>query len=145
MLFLAAFMGDAAFYALVIGVLLAIAGFLAARFYIGRAQERRDAERTREAAEAARQRAEQLGREQRESLVERFGAENAERILRREIWQGQTEIMLIASRGAPADEEEHVMKTKMKRVYKYDRQGANRFGLRVFVEDGVVVGWEGKK
>jgi type II secretory pathway pseudopilin PulG len=142
---LAAFMGDAAFYTLVVVVLLAIVGFLAARFYLGRAREQREAERTREAAEVARQRAEQLTREQRDSLVERFGAEDADRILRHEIWQGQTEVMLIASRGAPADEEEHVMKTKTKRTYKYDPQGANRYGLRVFVENGVVVGWEGKK
>lgn len=81
----------------------------------------------------------------RASLTARFGAEVAEMILKRRVWQGQTEEMLLEARGAPAHVEETVLKTKTKRVFKYEPAPGNRFKLRVMVEDGVVVGWEDKR
>jgi hypothetical protein len=80
----------------------------------------------------------------RDGLVARFGAENADRLLRREIWQGQTTEMLIEARGAPANIDERVTAKMTRHVYKYDQQGKNRYRLRVTLENGVVVGWEEK-
>ncbi|PKN66998.1 MAG: DUF2845 domain-containing protein, partial [Deltaproteobacteria bacterium HGW-Deltaproteobacteria-10] len=37
-----------------------------------------------------------------------------------------------------------VLKTKTKKTWKYHQQGTNRFGLRVTVENGYVVGWDKK-
>lgn len=74
----------------------------------------------------------------------RFGAENTVRIHRHEIWQGQTEEMLLASRGAPLDIDTKVLKTKSKSTFKYGHDGGKRYKLRVFLEGGIVVGWEDK-
>lgn len=74
-------------------------------------------------------------------LVERFGEEAAARLLRREIWQGMTREMLIASRGEPEAVDERVMKTKTKHTFKYERETATKFAVKVNLEDGVVVGW----
>lgn len=90
-------------------------------------------------AELARRQQERLQR-----LAGRFGSEAAQRIMKREFWQGQTMEMLIESLGAPADVDERVMKNKTRQVYKYRQTGVNRFALRVTLEDGVVVGWEDK-
>ena len=53
--------------------------------------------------------------------------------------------MVVEMLGDPIDVEETVMRTKTKRTLKYARTGANRYGLRVFVDDGIVVGWEDKR
>lgn len=82
--------------------------------------------------------------ERRTEITERFGAENAERILGNQVWVGATEEMLRESIGAPADVDEKVLKTKTRHVFKYCSTGKNRYALRVFLEDGVVTGWEGK-
>jgi len=87
----------------------------------------------------------QANKKRRETLTMRFGPQIADAIMRRQIWQGQTEEMLLESRGAPADMSETVLKTKVKRTYKYDRVAANRFALKVLVENGVVVGWEDRR
>ena len=84
-------------------------------------------------------------RQRRAVLAERFGPQIADAIMRRQVWQGQTEEMLLESRGAPVDMDETVLKTKIKRVYKYDRVASNRFALKVMVENGVVVGWDDKR
>jgi hypothetical protein len=36
------------------------------------------------------------------------------------------------------------MKTKTKEVWKYHQRGANRYGLKITLENGRVVGWENK-
>lgn len=60
------------------------------------------------------------------------------------IAQGMSRDMVEASWGRPADFDERVMKTKTKQEMKYDQTGKNRFGTRVYLEDGLVVGWETK-
>jgi len=77
-----------------------------------------------------------------EDLTRRFGGENAARIIGGEIWQGQTSEMLIEAIGRPVDMDEKVMKTRTRHVLKWGHQGANRFALRVTLDDGIVVGWE---
>ena len=78
-------------------------------------------------------------------LVRRFGdTPLVEVILVGQIAQGMRAEMVIASWGKPADMDETVMKTKTRSEMKYDQKGKNRFGTRVYLENGVVVGWETK-
>lgn len=78
-------------------------------------------------------------------LMQKFGdAEMVRVILSGEIAQGMTPAMVIAAWGRPADVDETVMKTRTKAEMKYDQTGNNRFGTRVYLENGVVVGWETK-
>ncbi len=111
-------------------------------------QARRGEEETRRvkaekirADEEAKQAAE---RQRRDSLIQRFGEQDAAKIIRGELWLGATAEMLIESLGNPADSEKKVLKTKTKEVWKYYPAGANRYKLRVTLENGVVVGWEDK-
>lgn len=78
-------------------------------------------------------------------LMRRYDdAEMVATILSGQIAQGMTAEMVIDTWGKPADMDERVMKTKTKQEMKYDQTGKNRFGTRVYLEDGVVVGWETK-
>jgi len=67
-----------------------------------------------------------------------------EMIMRRMFWQGQTQEQLLDSLGRPADIDEKVLKTKTKEIWKYNQTGKNRFGLRITIENGLVVGWDQK-
>lgn len=60
------------------------------------------------------------------------------------IWQGQTEEQLTDAIGEPQAVDRKTLKTKTKETWKYHHRGANRFGLRIIVEDGYVVGWDQK-
>lgn len=60
------------------------------------------------------------------------------------IWQGQSEAQLKDSMGDPVAIDRAVLKTKTKETWKYNQQGVNRFGLRVTVENGYVIGWDKK-
>jgi hypothetical protein len=60
-----------------------------------------------------------------------------------DIWQGMSQEQLMDSRGPPEDREQTVYKTKIKQTWKYGRIGKNRFRERIYVENGVVVGWKG--
>ena len=60
------------------------------------------------------------------------------------IWQGQSEEQLKDSMGDPVAIDRTALKTKTKETWKYHQQGVNRFGLRVKVENGYVVGWDKK-
>jgi hypothetical protein len=96
-------------------------------------------------AHLAEQRAAQTAYEaerRRASLTTRFGPEIAEAIMVRRFWVGATAEMLVEAIGHPADIDEKVLKTKTKHVYKYYPRGARRFGLKVMLENGVVVGWD---
>lgn len=59
-------------------------------------------------------------------------------------WQGQTEEQLNDALGAPLVIDRKVLKAKTKEIWKYNSQGANRYGLRITVENGYVVGWDKK-
>lgn len=103
-----------------------------------------EAARRWEAEEAERRNAE-AHRQHVEGLVRRFGPASAERIMRREIWVGMSAAELMESRGRPADVDEKVLKTKTKHVFKYEHQGGAKYGLRVTLDDGIVVGWDDKR
>jgi len=82
-------------------------------------------------------------RQQRRHLTERYGdPEIARRIMRGIIWQGETQEQLVDSLGQPKDIDRKILKTKAKEIWKYRPTARNRFGLKVTLDDGVVVGWE---
>ncbi|WP_249121687.1 hypothetical protein [Stutzerimonas stutzeri] len=59
-------------------------------------------------------------------------------------WEGQTSEQLLDSLGSPEAVDNKLLKTKTKEIWKYNRQGVNRFALRITVENGYVVGWDKK-
>jgi hypothetical protein len=79
----------------------------------------------------------------RRALMAKYGDKRIiDAILRKEVWQGMSQEMLVDSRGAPEDQDETIYKTKTKRTYKYGRTGKNRFRERIYIENGSVVGWK---
>lgn len=81
----------------------------------------------------------------RDKLTQKYGDEKlVEAIVNRLFWQGQTASQLIDSLGHPIDVDKKIMKTKKKEVWKYNHMGGNRFGLRITLENDVVVGWDEK-
>lgn len=81
-------------------------------------------------------------RARRQRLVANYGEEIAERILAKQVWQGMTNEQLIESWGSPADRDYEVKKTNTKETWKYGQTGKNRFSNRVYLENGIVVGWK---
>ncbi len=77
-------------------------------------------------------------------LSAQYGEENAQKILAGNVWMGCTVDMMVEILGQPVATDEKVMKTKISRTYKYHPTGVNRYALRIYVEDGEVVGWEDK-
>lgn len=98
-----------------------------------------------ESTARARRAAEDQARQQRwHALAARFGQEAATAVMAGRIWQGQTAEMVIEALGRPVDVDERVLNAQMSQVWKYRPLGHNRYGLRVFIDNGVVVGWESK-
>ncbi|MBL4893852.1 MAG: hypothetical protein JKY59_03125 [Emcibacter sp.] len=59
-------------------------------------------------------------------------------------WQGQSSEQLLDSLGIPQDIDQKILKTKKKEVWKYNHQGGNRYGLRITLDNDLVVGWDQK-
>lgn len=79
------------------------------------------------------------------AIYDKYGRTTlAEKIIAKTIWVGETASELRDSLGAPNDTDEKVLKTKTKVIWKYQHRGGNRYGLRITVENGVVVGWDEK-
>lgn len=85
-------------------------------------------------------------KEQRlQQLRERYNDEElVQKIFNGYFWEGQPEDQLIDSLGQPVEVDRKVLKTKIKEIWKYNHLGANRFGLRITVENGYVIGWDKK-
>ena len=81
-------------------------------------------------------------RERRQRLIAKYGEQIAEMIIARQIWQGMTQEQLVESLGDPVDRDYEVKKTRTKETWKYGQTGRNRFSNRVYLENGVVVGWK---
>jgi uncharacterized protein len=81
-------------------------------------------------------------RERRQRLVAKYGEQIAEMIIAHQIWQGMTEEQLVESLGPPVDRDYEVKKTRTKETWKYGQTGRNRFSIRVYLENGVVIGWK---
>ena len=83
--------------------------------------------------------------QRRKQLTEKYGdPEIARRMMKRVLWQGETQEQLLESLGTPADIDQKILKTKSKEVWKYRPAGKNRFGLKVTLDNGVVVAWDMK-
>ena len=81
--------------------------------------------------------------QRRRHLTEKYGdTEVADRIMKGMYWRDQTAEQLRESLGKPEDTDQTVLKTKVKEVWKYKPTGKNRYGLKITLDDGVVVGWE---
>ncbi len=102
-------------------------------------RQRAAANHAREQQEAAD--AERSRQRRWENLVARFGEQNARRIVDRDLWVGATTEMVLEMFGPPSDVSEKVLKTKTKRVYRYDAFGGPR-GLKIKLDNDEVVGWE---
>jgi hypothetical protein len=99
--------------------------------------------RQRKAAAQAEAHAAALAEQRRSDLVARFGEAHAEVILAHKVWVGATVEMVRESLGEPAAIAERVLKTKVKQTFKYWPLDRRRFALKVLIENGVVVSWDG--
>jgi hypothetical protein len=85
-------------------------------------------------------------RARREALFLKYGDEQiVERIMNRSYWQGQSAEQLHDSLGDPVHIDEKVLKEHSRQTWKYQRTGANRFALRITVENDRVIGWDDKQ
>ena len=78
----------------------------------------------------------------KEQLITRFGPETAQLIMDQQIFRGMTKEMLEESWGQPDDLDEELIRSKKKQTWKYNQVGTNRYKNRVYLENGVVVGWK---
>ena len=86
-----------------------------------------------------------LDGKRRQQLTAKYNdAEVVDLIMSRSYWQGQTSEQLVESIGSPVDIDKKVLKSKTKETWKYHQVRKGQFGLRVMLEDNVVVGWEQK-
>tara|TARA_R110002072_G_scaffold929_1_gene7440 strand:+ start:3024 stop:3344 length:321 start_codon:yes stop_codon:yes gene_type:complete len=86
-----------------------------------------------------------LNKQKRERLMNKYDNEIlVEKLMNGEFWQGQTKSELIDSLGKPENINEQVLKTKTKETYKYNKEGSNRYKLKIHLEDDIVVGWDKK-
>jgi hypothetical protein len=79
---------------------------------------------------------------ERQRLVVKYGEQAADLILARKVWQGMTDEQLIESWGSPDDKDSEIKRTTRKETWKYGQTGKNRFSNRVFLENGIVIGWK---
>jgi hypothetical protein len=63
-------------------------------------------------------------------------------IIARQVWQGMTDEQLTDSWGNPVDIGREIVRTKIKETWKYGQTGKNRFRNRVYLENGIVIGWK---
>ena len=78
-----------------------------------------------------------------QSLLRKYGsADVAKAIMRRHIWQGMSKDQLVDSRGRPVEVGREIYKQTTRETFKYDQTGRNQFRTRVYVENGIVVGWK---
>jgi hypothetical protein len=119
---------------ILLAVLVVILGFVSIA-YIRRSNKRY---RERILAQAAAREA------QLTELAEKYGDDDAIRIIDGGIWQGMTAEMLRDARGQPVSVDQDVVETNVTEVWHYQAIGRDQYTLGVMLEDGVVVSWERK-
>ena len=78
-------------------------------------------------------------------LIKKYNDEQlARKIMRRTLWKGQTAEQVIDAIGKPKDIEQKVLKIKNKEIWKYFSSERRRYGLRITLNDEIVVGWDKK-
>lgn len=84
-------------------------------------------------------------KKRRTALMKKYQDEDlVDSLMSQSFWQGQTADQLMDSLGNPEDIDQKILKTKKKEVWKYNYQGANRYGLRITLDNDLVVGWDQK-
>ena len=87
----------------------------------------------------------QAAKDRKDRIYQKYGQTDiAEKIIKKTIWVGESSEQVRDSIGVPIDIDEKVLKTKRKETWKYYPKGTNRYGLKVFVENGFVYGWDEK-
>jgi hypothetical protein len=66
-------------------------------------------------------------------------------IMQHRYWQGQTSEQLVDSLGNPLAKDDKLLKTRKREVWKYNRTGVNRYGLRITLDNDIVTGWDQKR
>lgn len=66
------------------------------------------------------------------------------KIMGRQLWEGMTQEHLKDAIGSPEAVDVKHYKTKRAETWKYQQTGTNRFNVRVYIEDGIVVGFQKK-
>ena len=79
-----------------------------------------------------------------QALRDKYPEDVVQRILAGQIWQGQTEDQLVDTLGRPVEVDRKILKTMRREIWKYKQTSAQRFGLRITVENGYVSGWDHK-
>lgn len=77
-------------------------------------------------------------------LQSMYDEATVQRILNGDVWHGMTSGQLLDSLGKPHAVDQKHLKTKTREIWKYRHQGANRYGLRITVDDDCVAGWDSK-
>jgi hypothetical protein len=67
-----------------------------------------------------------------------------QRMMRGQIWPGQTAEQLNDSLGLPIAVDDIQLKTRKREVWKYGNTGINRYRLRITLDNDVVVSWDQK-
>jgi outer membrane protein assembly factor BamE (lipoprotein component of BamABCDE complex) len=62
-----------------------------------------------------------------------------------QVREGQTSEQLRVLLGNPLSVDTKFTKTRKCEIWKYNRRGTNRYGLRIILDNDVVVGWDEKK
>lgn len=81
---------------------------------------------------------------QRELMTKYHDAVIVEKIMEHNVWLGQTAEQLRDALQSPIVIDNHQLKTKRREVWKYHRRGVNRYGLRITLDNDVVVSWDQK-
>jgi hypothetical protein len=78
-------------------------------------------------------------------LFDKYGDEQiVQRIMNRKFWEGQTAQQLIDSVGNPLSIDKKSMVSRKREVWKYNSIGRSRYGLRITLDNDVVIGWDQK-
>jgi hypothetical protein len=86
-----------------------------------------------------------LYRRRKRYLTEKYGDPAVvAKLMQRMFWIGQTEGQLIDSLGRPVEIDRKAMKTRTREVWKYNRRTRTQFGLRITLDNGIVITWDQK-
>jgi hypothetical protein len=66
------------------------------------------------------------------------------KIYHHRFWEGQTAEQLLDSLGKPHAMDDKLLKTRKREVWKYNRTGVNRYGLRITLDNDIVTTWDHK-
>ena len=123
-------------------LLFAIAAVIGGAIVVGNISRKNRLAAEAEAAQHRLAEEQQRRAEERQRLVAKYGETVADGILRHQVWQGMTEEQLLESWGNPEDRDIEIKRATKKETWKYGEIGKNRFSDRVFLENGIVIGWK---